>query len=59
MVYLPSRSYDADELAATVQRERVDTVSIVGDVFARPLADALDAGRRRSAGPTTCPACVG
>ncbi|RBY80580.1 acyl-CoA synthetase [Geodermatophilus sp. TF02-6] len=43
VVYLPSRSYDPDELAATVQREGVDTVSIVGDVFARPLADALDA----------------
>jgi fatty-acyl-CoA synthase len=43
VVYLPSRSYDPDELAATVRRERVDTVSIVGDVFARPLADALDA----------------
>jgi fatty-acyl-CoA synthase len=43
VVYLPSRSYDPDELAGTVQRERVDTVSIVGDVFARPLADALDA----------------
>ena len=43
VVYLPSRTYDADELAATVQQERVDTVSIVGDVFARPLADALDA----------------
>jgi 3-oxocholest-4-en-26-oate---CoA ligase len=42
VVYLPSRSYDPDELAATVQREGVDTVSIVGDVFARPLADALD-----------------
>jgi fatty-acyl-CoA synthase len=42
VVYLPSTSYDPDELAATVQRERVDTVSIVGDVFARPLADALD-----------------
>jgi fatty-acyl-CoA synthase len=43
VVYLPSRSYDPDELAVTVQREQVDTVSIVGDVFARPLADALDA----------------
>ncbi|HEV7870034.1 MAG: putative CoA synthetase, long-chain fatty acid:CoA ligase [Modestobacter sp.] len=43
VVYLPSTSYDPDELAATVQREQVDTVSIVGDVFARPLADALDA----------------
>jgi 3-oxocholest-4-en-26-oate---CoA ligase len=43
VVYLASRSYDPDELAVTVQREQVDTVSIVGDVFARPLADALDA----------------
>jgi 3-oxocholest-4-en-26-oate---CoA ligase len=42
VVYLGSKSYDPDELAATVQRERVDTVSIVGDVFARPLADTLD-----------------
>jgi fatty-acyl-CoA synthase len=42
VVYLPSISYDADELAATVQREGVDTVSIVGDVFARPLVEALD-----------------
>jgi fatty-acyl-CoA synthase len=41
-VYLPSKSYDPAELAATVHREGVDTVSIVGDVFARPLADALD-----------------
>jgi fatty-acyl-CoA synthase len=43
VVYLPSRGYDPDELAATVAQERVDTVSIVGDVFARPLADTLDA----------------
>jgi fatty-acyl-CoA synthase len=42
VVYLASKSYDPDELAATVERERVDTVSLVGDVFARPLADALD-----------------
>jgi 3-oxocholest-4-en-26-oate---CoA ligase len=43
VVLLPSKRYDPDELAATIERERVDTVSIVGDVFARPLADALDA----------------
>jgi acyl-CoA synthetase (AMP-forming)/AMP-acid ligase II len=42
VVYLPTKSYDPDELARTVEREQVDTVSIVGDVFARPLADALD-----------------
>jgi 3-oxocholest-4-en-26-oate---CoA ligase len=47
LVLLPSKSYDPDELAATVERERVDAVSIVGDVFARPLADALDAAEAR------------
>jgi len=43
VVYLTSRSYDPDELARTVAEQRVDTVSIVGDVFARPLLAALDA----------------
>jgi 3-oxocholest-4-en-26-oate---CoA ligase len=42
VVFLNSRSYDADELARTIAAQRVDTVSIVGDVFALPLADALD-----------------
>jgi 3-oxocholest-4-en-26-oate---CoA ligase len=42
VVYLTSRSYDPDELARTVPVQQVDTVSIVGDVFALPLADALD-----------------
>jgi 3-oxocholest-4-en-26-oate---CoA ligase len=42
VVFLTGRSYDPDELAAAVGRQRVDTVSIVGDVFALPLADALD-----------------
>jgi fatty-acyl-CoA synthase len=42
VVFLTGRSYDARELASTVAAQRVDTVSIVGDVFALPLADALD-----------------
>jgi acyl-CoA synthetase (AMP-forming)/AMP-acid ligase II len=42
VVYLTQRSYDAGELARTVAAQHVDTVSIVGDVFALPLADALD-----------------
>jgi 3-oxocholest-4-en-26-oate---CoA ligase len=46
VVYLTGRSYDADELARTVAAQRVDTVSIVGDVFALPLADALDRAAR-------------
>jgi 3-oxocholest-4-en-26-oate---CoA ligase len=47
VVYLTQRSYDADELARTVAAQHVDTVSIVGDVFALPLADALDQAARR------------
>lgn len=46
VVYLTARSYDPDELARTVAEQHVDTVSIVGDVFARPLADALDRAAR-------------
>jgi acyl-CoA synthetase (AMP-forming)/AMP-acid ligase II len=46
VVYLTGRSYDADELARTVAAQHVDTVSIVGDVFALPLADALDRAAR-------------
>jgi 3-oxocholest-4-en-26-oate---CoA ligase len=46
VVYLTSRSYDPDELARAVGEQRVDTVSIVGDVFALPLADALDQAAR-------------
>jgi 3-oxocholest-4-en-26-oate---CoA ligase len=42
VVYLTGRSYDPDELARTAGEQRADTVSIVGDVFALPLADALD-----------------
>ncbi len=54
VVYLTGRSYDPDELARTVAGQRADTVSIVGDVFALPLADALD--RAAQAGRTTSPA---
>jgi 3-oxocholest-4-en-26-oate---CoA ligase len=46
VVYLTARSYDADELARTIGEQRVDTVSIVGDVFALPLAEALDRAAR-------------
>src|SRR5258707_15769310 len=42
VVYLTSRSYDPDALARTAARRRVDTGSIVGDVFALPLAHTLD-----------------
>jgi len=39
---LTSRRLDADEMARTIQEQRVDTLSIVGDVFAVPLAEALE-----------------
>ena len=42
VAFLTGRSYDAHELARTVAAQHVDTVSLVGDVFALPLADALD-----------------
>jgi fatty-acyl-CoA synthase len=42
-VILPrnTRALDADDIWRTVERERVTTLSIVGDAFARPLLDQL------------------
>jgi len=42
-VVLPSntRALDADDIWRTIARERVTTLSIVGDAFARPLIDQL------------------
>ena len=37
----PSR-FDADEVVATIEREKVLAVQVVGDAMARPLADALE-----------------
>jgi acyl-CoA synthetase (AMP-forming)/AMP-acid ligase II len=42
VVFLTARSYDADELAGLIERHSVTELCLVGDVFARPLADALD-----------------
>ena len=41
-VFLESRSFDAAELARVAADNRAKVVTIVGDVFARPLADVLD-----------------
>ncbi|MFZ9394346.1 MAG: AMP-binding enzyme [Ilumatobacteraceae bacterium] len=46
VVLLPSRKFDADELLQLVEAEAVKQVVIVGDAFARPIADALDAAVR-------------
>ncbi len=47
VVYLTSRSYRPDELARLVGEHHVTVVALVGDAFARPLADALDAAAER------------
>jgi acyl-CoA synthetase (AMP-forming)/AMP-acid ligase II len=39
---LVNRHFDADELWQTVQRERVTSLAIVGDAFAKPMLKALE-----------------
>jgi acyl-CoA synthetase (AMP-forming)/AMP-acid ligase II len=43
IVTLTGRSFDAPELLETIDRERVRSVAIVGDAFAKPILAALDA----------------
>ncbi len=40
---MESRHFDPVELLDTIQRQRVNSMSIVGDAFAKPLLRALDA----------------
>ncbi|MER3521139.1 MAG: acyl-CoA synthetase, partial [Acidimicrobiia bacterium] len=47
IVTLKSRSFDPIELLDTIEREKVNSVSIVGDAFAKPILDALDANPGR------------
>jgi fatty-acyl-CoA synthase len=42
VVTLEERRFDAVEMLDVVDRERVNQIYIVGDVFARPLVEALD-----------------
>jgi 3-oxocholest-4-en-26-oate---CoA ligase len=42
LVTLVGRHFDAHELWATVQRERVTQMAIVGDAFAKPMLRALE-----------------
>jgi fatty-acyl-CoA synthase len=44
VVLLGDRHFDADELLQLVTSYRVTQLSIVGDAFARPICDALEAG---------------
>ncbi len=41
-ITLPNHHFDPHEVLQTTQRERATTLVIVGDVFARPLLNALD-----------------
>ena len=43
VVTIVGRHFDAVELLDTVETERVNTLSIVGDAFAKPILRALDA----------------
>jgi acyl-CoA synthetase (AMP-forming)/AMP-acid ligase II len=47
VVTLESRRFDGVETLDTVERERVNQIYVVGDVFARPLLEALDANPTR------------
>ena len=47
VVTLTRPQFDIDELLATIERERVTDLCIVGDAFCRPMVDTLDAGPSR------------
>ena len=42
IVTLEQRRFDVDELLHTVERERVNTMAIVGDAFAKPIVARLE-----------------
>jgi len=46
-VTLPGRSFDAQVALAAIDRHRVTAATIVGDAFARPIVEALDAANGR------------
>ena len=43
VVTLEQRALDIDEMFDTIEREKVNTIAIVGDAFAKPMLRALDA----------------
>ena len=47
VVLLESRHFDADELWRAVERDRVESLAIVGDAFAKPMVRALDTAAAR------------
>lgn len=47
VVLLSGRAFDAEGLLDTIERERVGLVALIGDAFAKPLLQALDAAPGR------------
>ena len=47
VVTLENRSFDAAAVLDTIEREGVESVAMVGDAFARPVLEALDAAPGR------------
>jgi acyl-CoA synthetase (AMP-forming)/AMP-acid ligase II len=47
VVTMTSRSFDAEELLDAIERDKVNAIAIVGDVFAKPMLRALDANPGR------------
>ena len=43
LITMPQRSFDADAVWRCVQQHRATVLTIVGDAFAKPMAEALDA----------------
>jgi acyl-CoA synthetase (AMP-forming)/AMP-acid ligase II len=47
VVFLTGRRFDADELLTAIEVDKVSQLVMVGDVFGRPVADALDVAAAR------------
>jgi len=47
VITMPGRRFDPGELLDTIEAERVNSMSIVGDAFAKPILRALDAAPDR------------
>lgn len=45
LVLCPTKRFDPDRIWQLIQDEKVNTLSIVGDAMARPLAEALDTAK--------------
>jgi fatty-acyl-CoA synthase len=46
-VMLESRNFDVEEMLSTIEARKVNSIAIVGDAFAKPMLQALDANPGR------------